>query len=126
MFKLFIKIILLIEIIIFGVAGILIFLSSNDVGIALAHFTGAITFITLSCTLIYLFTKLKYIKPSIFILCSLSLILMICGYFFFLFEHISPYTHAGASLNFDIATSWIAITVAYLINNLSKNNDRFS
>jgi uncharacterized membrane protein YjdF len=119
-FKLFIKVISTIEILIFTIVFILIGLSSEQNGFLLAHITGAITFITIGGCLIYSFKKRKNITTWIFILCSVSLILMMLGYFFFLFEHISPYSHAGASLNFDMATIGTVLTIACLINLLEN------
>lgn len=123
-FKLFINTVLAIESIIFSIALILMLYTGSPNSFLVAHFTGSITFITLIGTLFYIiksryFTYKSHFTSWSFILCTISISLMILGYFFFLFEKISPYSHAISSLNFDVATSGLSISVILLIKIIS-------
>jgi hypothetical protein len=131
MFGKFLKIILNIQILIFLIAFVIIMVSQNtssNIGFIIAHVTGFTTLITLIGTLIFGW-KTKYWEKSkskyaiwSFIFLVISLSLMSLGYFFFVFEHISPYSHAISSLNFDIATSGASFTNVLFIKTIMEDN----
>jgi hypothetical protein len=125
MIKLFIKIVATLEFLIFTTtfAFLWIFNEFNkQVGFTLAHITGFITFIILGGILIYVWRNRKATTAWNFIFNILSLILMMIGYFLFVFEGLSPFIHAGASLNFDLATSGITLSNAYHISKIKELN----
>lgn len=123
MFKIFVKIITTLEFLIFTIAFTFLWIFNEfnkQVGFTLAHITGFITFIILLAATIFAFKNAKYITPMDFIICSISLILMMLGYFLFVFEGLSPIIHAGTSLNFDFATSGTAIAITCFINAIKE------
>jgi hypothetical protein len=106
----YLEILLTVEAIIFLAAYFICFTNQEEIRVIVAHITGIVVILTMLFTLykfcqkkIYKIIKNKFMVIS-FILLILGLLGMTLGYISYLFEHFSPYSHAIASLNFDLYT----------------------
>lgn len=127
MIGLFIKILTLIEAIIFiiSICFMLYFGGlTSSTGLRTAHITGAITIVTLILNLVVFWKAKQEIGAWLFILCFISTCLMFWGYMLFYVEKISPIWHAGASMNFDLATTGRSLAIILLIGIITKKNKK--
>lgn len=119
-----------------GILALSVFIySDNSAREVIAHFTGIITLINLVLAF-FLIWQVKSITSHYMAYYLLNrkawkitgmfgCIFMITGYVLYLFEKVSPYAHAWASLNFDIATTLMAnslqlISYALILGNKNE------